>query len=316
MANVADARHVHRPVLRGDRSTGSPLSAAGSSSTARSASAATPRRCSTPRRRPAGRHRPRPRGARARARAARALRRAGRARAGDFRELGELGSAPGGRSRRLLADLGVSSLQLDRAERGFTFQRDGPLDMRMGRRRADGGGSGRIVRRRRSWSTIFREYGEEPRGARAWRARSSTQRRRAADRDARSALARRGAARQAPRPRRRGAHRSGDARLPGAAHRGQRGARRARGAARPGGATARPRRPAGGHLVPQPRGPDRQEPVPRSRPRRDRPDHRPHALRDARARGADQEARRARRRPRSRRNPRSRSARLRAARRL
>jgi 16S rRNA (cytosine1402-N4)-methyltransferase len=57
-------------------------------------------------------------------------------------------------------DLGVSSMQLDEADRGFSFMRDGPLDMRMG---PDSPTAADLVNESEpaELTRIFRVYGEE-----------------------------------------------------------------------------------------------------------------------------------------------------------
>ena len=64
----------------------------------------------------------------------------------------------------ILADLGVSSPQLDIAERGFSFQIDGPLDMRMNPRLTKNAAD--VINRasKKELFHILTEFGEEKRG--------------------------------------------------------------------------------------------------------------------------------------------------------
>ena len=69
----------------------------------------------------------------------------------------------------LVADLGVSSMQLDDASRGFSFRLDAPLDMRMG---PDSSTAATLVNglEEHELARILREYGEEPMARRIARA--------------------------------------------------------------------------------------------------------------------------------------------------
>ncbi|HVC82193.1 MAG TPA: 16S rRNA (cytosine(1402)-N(4))-methyltransferase RsmH [Chloroflexota bacterium] len=84
----------------------------------------------------------------------------------NFRDLEAIAVREGrGGVDGILFDLGVSSVQLATGRRGFSFQEDGPLDMRMdpsrGRSAAD------LVRdlSERGLADLFRRYGEDPAAA-------------------------------------------------------------------------------------------------------------------------------------------------------
>lgn len=61
----------------------------------------------------------------------------------------------------ILADIGVSSRQLDEAERGFSFAKDGPLDMRMDRSSARTAADIVNTADEQELMNVFFDYGEE-----------------------------------------------------------------------------------------------------------------------------------------------------------
>jgi 16S rRNA (cytosine1402-N4)-methyltransferase len=80
---------------------------------------------------------------------------------GDFADVFERMADNGLRADAILLDLGVSSMQLDRPERGFSYASDAPLDMRMD---PSGEHSARELvnsASERELTDVFRGYGEE-----------------------------------------------------------------------------------------------------------------------------------------------------------
>ena len=82
---------------------------------------------------------------------------------GSFAELAQLVERRGmtGKVDGVLLDLGVSSPQLDEAERGFSFQSDGPLDMRMDQSRGQSAAEWVNTAGEEDIAWVLREYGEE-----------------------------------------------------------------------------------------------------------------------------------------------------------
>ncbi|SMC59061.1 16S rRNA (cytosine(1402)-N(4))-methyltransferase RsmH [Polynucleobacter kasalickyi] len=61
----------------------------------------------------------------------------------------------------ILLDLGISSPQIDQAERGFSFRMDGPLDMRMNNKEGQSAQEWLAVASEKELHKVIKEYGEE-----------------------------------------------------------------------------------------------------------------------------------------------------------
>ncbi len=81
----------------------------------------------------------------------------------EFAQLGRVieKHAPEGQVDGVLLDLGVSSPQLDNAERGFSFRNDGPLDMRMDATQGRSAAQWLATADLEEIRTVIKTYGEE-----------------------------------------------------------------------------------------------------------------------------------------------------------
>ncbi|MDP9280283.1 MAG: 16S rRNA (cytosine(1402)-N(4))-methyltransferase RsmH [Gemmatimonadota bacterium] len=85
---------------------------------------------------------------------------------GNFGELDRLPELEGKLFDAILADLGVSSHQIDADDRGFSFRPGALLDMRMDRRSTTTAAELLNTLDETELSQIFRDYGDEPRASR------------------------------------------------------------------------------------------------------------------------------------------------------
>jgi 16S rRNA (cytosine1402-N4)-methyltransferase len=84
----------------------------------------------------------------------------------NYASLAELPALEGMQFDGILVDLGISSHQVDDADRGFTFRPGARLDMRMGPDVATDAAGLLNSEDEATLTTVFRSFGDEPRGAR------------------------------------------------------------------------------------------------------------------------------------------------------